>query len=215
MTPRRAWRIVQCAVGGALLLHAATAEAANLVRPEDAPSLRPPKGEIPPGWWEEYGTVTLAAGGLALPLLGVVIWLLARPKPGPPLNHAALARQALDPFRRVPEDAAALARASAVVRHYFVRAFSLPAEACTTAEFCAALAAHARVGAGLAGAASDFLRRCDERKFAPGVPATPLGAVEQAFALIEAGERQRNSPAPTPAPPPPAPAAPSTPAARA
>lgn len=211
MRPHRAWRTVQSVVGGALLLHAAAAGAANLVRPEDAPSLRPPKGEIPPGWWEEYGTVTLVAGGLTLPLLGVVIWLLARPKPAPPLNHAALARQALEPFRKVPEDAAALARASAVVRHYFVRAFGLPEEACTTAEFCAALAARPRVGAALAGTASDFLRRCDERKFAPGVPAAPLGAVEQAFALIEAGERQRNSPAPAPAPPP---AAPSTPAAR-
>ena len=61
----------------------------------------------------------------------------------------------------------------------------------TTAEFCRAIADQGRLGAELSTTLGDFLRQCDERKFAPSAPTSALGAAEQALKLLEQSEARR------------------------
>jgi hypothetical protein len=183
-------RIANCqlAIGNLLLATASLTAGTN--SPDQIPPLRPPRGELPPGFWEEYGLLVVVGAVLALTLLGVAAWFLSRPKPVAVPAPEALARQALEPLRRQPEEGGLLSRVSQVLRHYLQAAFGLPPEELTTTEFCRALGGHERVGPELAAALSEFLRRCDERKFAPTAPPPALGAVEQALKFIEASEQR-------------------------
>ncbi|HWH70427.1 MAG TPA: hypothetical protein VNT26_13655, partial [Candidatus Sulfotelmatobacter sp.] len=56
---------------------------------------------------------------------------------------------------------------------------------------CRALAGQKSVGPELANAINAFLHQCDQRKFAPAAPASPLGAVGQAAKLIDQAEARR------------------------
>ena len=53
------------------------------------------------------------------------------------------------------------------------------------------MAANEQVGPDLSTATSDFLRRCDERKFAPNAPPAATGAAEHALKLVEQAENHR------------------------
>jgi hypothetical protein len=158
--------------------------------PDAIPPLRPPSAELPPGFWEKYGLLTVLGALLALVLLGVAGWLLARRKPVPLPAPETLARRALDPLRRQPEEGALLSRVSQVLRRYLVAAFGLPPEELTSAEFCRLLRQNQKVGPELSAGLAEFFSRCDERKFAPAVPRPALGAVEQALEFIEAAQRR-------------------------
>jgi hypothetical protein len=127
---------------------------------------------------------------LALVLLGVAGWFLTRRKAVPLPAPEMLARQVLAPLRRQPEEGALLSRVSQVLRHYLVAAFGLPPEELTSTEFCHLLRQSQGVGPELSAGVAEFLRRCDERKFAPAVPQPALGAVEQALEFVEAAERR-------------------------
>src|SRR5690349_7995909 len=48
---------------------------------DNIPPLRPPRGEIPPSWWEQHGGWVIAGGCFALVALAALIWWLTRPKP--------------------------------------------------------------------------------------------------------------------------------------
>jgi hypothetical protein len=85
-----------------------------------------------------------------------------------------------------------LSRISQLLRHYFTVAFALPPGEMTTTEFCSAITAHPLIGPELAANVGEFLRRCDQRKFAPEPPSTPLDAVSTAFGLIDPAEARRN-----------------------
>jgi hypothetical protein len=61
----------------------------------------------------------------------------------------------------------------------------------TTADFCRAIGGHERLGAELSATLGDFLRGCDERKFAPPAPMPALGAAAQALKIIELAEVRR------------------------
>ena len=152
------------------------------------PPLRPPQGELPPGIWEQYGFGLVLAGILLLALIGVAVWLLTRRRPPVVTPLAVRARRALEPLRQQPEDGAVLSWVSLILRWYAAEAFGLPPEERTTAEFCRAIAGRPQVGPELAAALSDFLRQCDERKFALTQPAPPLGAVARAEQLIDQSE---------------------------
>ena len=131
-------------------------------------------------------------GGLALLcLLGLALLLLVRSRPPVLTPPAEQARQDLAPLSRQPEDGKVLSRVSQVMRHYLAAAFGLPPGEFTTAEFCRALQDQAQVGPALSGSVTEFLRRCDERKFAPSPPAAPLGAVDQALQLLDQAEARR------------------------
>jgi hypothetical protein len=78
-----------------------------------------------------------------------------------------------------------------VLRHYVVAAFELPSNELVTSEFLRVLAGHEKIGPELAAAVGEFLRRCDEHKFAPFRPPAPLGAAARAQELVELGEVRR------------------------
>ncbi len=153
--------------------------------------LRPPRAEIPPTFWEQYGLWVMLAAFLLLGLAGAAVWYFNRPGQPILLAPEVQARQALESLRQQPEDGAVLIGVSQILKHYVAAAFGLPAGELTTSEFCRALAGHEPVGPELSAAFADFLRHCDERKFAPGGPLPALNAVAQAFGLVELAEARR------------------------
>lgn len=163
----------------------------NSPAPDAIPPLRPPRAEIPPAFWEQHGPWVILLGLLFLGLLGVAIWWLLQPRLAAPVPPETQARQALEPLRGQPEDGAVLSRISQILRWYVTAAFALPPEEMTTADFRQALAGNQRVGAELSALLGDFLRNCDEHKFAPPEPRPALGAVAQAFRFIELAEARR------------------------
>jgi hypothetical protein len=175
----------------------------NFLEPSDIPRLRPPRGELPPTFWEQHGLVVAAGSVIFLILLGFLVWYLSRPKPPVAVPPCVLARQALEPLRRQPENGAVLSRVSQVLRRYVAAAFELEPGELTTSEFCRGLEKQERVGTELAAALSDFLRRGDEHKFKPAnlAPSGPLRAVERALQLVDQVEarlahlRQESAPA--------------------
>ncbi len=157
----------------------------------DIPPLRPPHAEIPATFWEQHTTSVGVIGFTLLALLGVALWFATRPKPPVIVPPEVQARGDLEALRQLPEDGRVLSRVSQTVRHYFGAAFALPPGELTTAEFCRAMAANDQVGSELSTTTNDFLRRCDERKFAPDAPPEPTRAAESALKLIERAEIQR------------------------
>jgi hypothetical protein len=173
-----------------LIAQAAFAAATN--PPADAiPRLHPPRGEIAPAFWEQYGVWVIIAGALLLGVIGVVVWWLRRPGPVVVVPPAVEARQALEPLRPQAEDGQLLSRVSQILRRYVSTACGLPPGEMTTTDFCRAIADQDWLGPDLSSALGDFLRKCDERKFAPAAPAAALGAVAQALKLIELAEARR------------------------
>lgn len=160
-------------------------------RPDAIPPLRPPRGEIAPTFWEQHGLWVIILGVLLLGLVCATVWWLRRRRPAVIVPPEAQARQALEPLREQAEDGAVLSRVSQILRRYVGAAFGLPPGEMTTADFCRAIAGHERLGAELSATLGDFLRRCDERKFAPPAPMPALGAAAQALKIIELAEVRR------------------------
>jgi hypothetical protein len=155
------------------------------------PRLYPPEDPIPPTFVQQH-SLAIAVGGIVLAgmILALALWL-RRPSRMAVVPPALEARVVLEPLREAVEDGALLSRVSQVLRHYVSAAFGLAAEEQTTAEFCCAIASHEHIGPDLASGISDFLRRCDERKFAPPTPAPPLQGVAGALEIIEQAEARR------------------------
>jgi len=188
------WNSSLRALAAILWAAAAAVSAADGAGPESIPPLRPPRGEISPTFWEQYGVWVVLGGVLLAAVLGVAIWFLVRPKPPEPVPPQAAARRALESLSQQPEDGALLTRVSQVLRRYFAAAFGLPEVELNTTEFCRALAGNDQLGPELSTAVADFMRECDRRKFAPAPPAPqapPLHAVSQALALVETAEARR------------------------
>ena len=131
--------------------------------------LRPPRGEIPPTFWERNNGWIVAAGLLLLVAIAAFVAWLMRPEPPVVVPPDVQARKALEPLRGQPENGAVLSRVSQILRHYVAAAFALQPGEMTTADFCRAVAGQARVGEELSNALAAFLRHCDERKFAPSI----------------------------------------------
>jgi hypothetical protein len=157
------------------------------------PPLRPLQPELPPSFWDQHGWLIGLGSAAVLALLAGAIWWLTRPRPPVIISAAVQARQGLEPLRPQPEDGLLLSRISQILRHYIAETFALPSGELNTTEFCRAIAAHPHIGPKLSIALTEFLRRCDERKFAPAPPAPPLDAVAQAFQFIDQAEARRES----------------------
>lgn len=155
-----------------------------------ASSLRPPRGELPASFWEQYGIWIILASLLLLCWIALAVWLIVRPKAAPPVPRAVSARQELEPLRSLPEDGHLLSRASQVLRHYLVAALGLPAQELTTAEFCAVVLNHPKIGAELGEQICGFLRDCDLRKFSPVATGPQLGAVDRILNLVDRCENR-------------------------
>jgi hypothetical protein len=177
------------------ILHSSFAVLAdtNTATNGEIPALRPPHAELAPTFWELHGVAVVICVVLFLALVGVAIWFLTRPKPPVVVPAEALARKALEPLGQRPEDGALLSQVSQILRHYMSAAFNLPPIELTTTEFCRAIAGHERVGPELSTALSEFLQKCDQRKFAPPAPAPPLSVVDQALKLIEQAQTRRSA----------------------
>ncbi len=169
----------------ALLSSPAFAQSTN-----DIPPLRPALPEIPPTVWEQHGMLIIVVSVLTLALVVGVIWWLLQPKPVVPVPIEIQTRRELEALGREPENGKTLSRLSQCLRKYFAGVFGLPAGEMTTTEFSRELSANEKAGSELALAVVDFLRRADERKFAPGAN-VESGAVRQAVELFERGEKRR------------------------
>ncbi len=155
---------------------------------EEFAKLRPPRAEIPPTFWERYNIWIIIGALVFLALIGIIIWIVTRPKPPVIVPPEVRAREALEPLLTKPEDGLVLSQVSQILRHYIAEAFALPPGELTTAEFCSLIAGHEGIGPDLAATISEFLRRCDERKFMSGAPAAPITAAATALKLVETAE---------------------------
>ena len=126
-----------------------------------------------------------------LAFIGIGIWLATRPKPPVIILPEVQARGDLESLRKLPEDGRVLSKVSQAVRRYFGTAFALPPGELTTTEFCRAIAGNDQIGSELSATTGDFLRRCDERKFAPDSLPQETGAAECALKLVEQAEACR------------------------
>jgi hypothetical protein len=163
---------------------------ANLPRTNTVPKLLPPYGELPPSFWEQH-TATVVVGATAAALLiGCGIWLALRPKPKPLIPPEVQARTALHNLLHRPEDGALLSQVSQILRRYVLAAFGLPPAEATTTEFCQLIRGNDRIGAELATTLETFLRRCDDRKFAPAATGSPLNGAAGALELVTQGENR-------------------------
>jgi hypothetical protein len=158
---------------------------------EQIPPLRPPKSELPPGFWEQNGFWFLAAGFVILTLALVAVLLLMRLRAQPAPEPIVRARRDLEPFIGKTEDGPVLSRVSHALKAYYQSAFALPEREFTTTEFCQAIDTNESIGPELAAVIGDFLHRCDRRKFAPTGGSEPLDAARTALSLVEAGEQRR------------------------
>jgi hypothetical protein len=157
-----------------------------------ASSLKPPRGEIQPSFWEQHAGLIVVGATISLSLLAAAIWLLLRPRaPLPPVPAAEQARRQLEPLRQQAEDGALLSRTSQILHAYLAGAFGVAEAELTTAELCQAVGRNPEIGADLAREISEFLRESDVRKFAPGPPAPPAGAIAKALAIIDRAESRR------------------------
>ena len=160
----------------------------------EIPQIRPPHAQLTPTFWELHGTMIILAAVLMVILVGVVVWLLTRPKPPVVIPPAVQARTALAALPASLSESDRLSRVSQILRDYVQGAFELPQVELNTTEFCLQVANHPAIGPELAGALAEFLKHSDRRKFSrEPSPASTVNAVTQALKLIEQGEARRAS----------------------
>ena len=153
--------------------------------------LKPPKGPLPPSFWERYHFWVFGGAGVLLLATGVLIWYVRRPLPEPVIPPDVQARRDLEAAAREPDPGILLSHLSRILRRYITRVFGLPQEELTTREFVTLLQNHPGMPARLAEPLTVFLRQCDERKFSPMPPDQPSDPVAAALELIDETERWR------------------------
>jgi len=168
-----------------------TCFALSALAQEEAPKLQPPLGEIPPTFWEQHGvTVTLGVGGFVL-FVVLAIWFWLRPRPTEAVAPEVEARKALEALSKRPEDGDVISGVSQILRHYVLTVFELPPGQPTTVEFCQLIERNDKVGKELSIVLADFLRECDDRKFAKSSSIASLHAAARALELVNQGEARR------------------------
>jgi hypothetical protein len=166
----------------------------------EIPQLRPPRAEIPPGFWAQHGTMGLVIAVVLAALAGLIVWWLTRPRAAVVVPPEVEARAALAALPVTAGEGEKLSRVSQILRLYVQRAFELPLGELTTTEFCRVLAGQPQIGPELAGSLGGFLRDTDRRKFAPAGTTPPQPeAAAAALALIDRCEARRAAPRAAPA----------------
>ena len=164
---------------------------ANAADTNTLPTLVPAYGEIPPTFLEQHEMAVIIGVFAFLTFAILFLKAMFRPKSKMVLPPEIVAREALTRLQSQPEDGKVLSAVSQILRRYVVAKFDLPAAELTTAEFCAALADHEKIGAELADSISSFLRECDARKFSTSAIAAPLNAAARALELVVLIEKHR------------------------
>jgi hypothetical protein len=148
----------------------ALAPATLLAATNEIPPLRPPRGEITVPTGNERGWLVVVAIVVLLAIVALCLKWLVRSRPGRKVPPEIAACQALERLRERPEDAALAVEVSGIVRTYLRSALKLPPEELTTAELEEALREYAALDGDLVVATIEFLRYCDQVKFAPARP---------------------------------------------
>jgi hypothetical protein len=155
------------------------------------PPLKPPRGEIPPTFWEQHGLAVTVAGFAAVLLLAIVVSLLTKPRPTVVVPPIVLAREALNSLSSRSEDGLLVSRVSQIMRRYVAAEFALGPGELTTTEFSRLLAGNDKVGPELESRVTKFLRDSDEQKFSPAPAGPAFNAVPTAFQLLELAETRK------------------------
>ncbi len=165
------------------------------------PSLRPPRDEINPTFWEQHGLLIIIAAVVLLVTVATLLFLLLRPRKKLAEPPEVAARRSLTALRGRIADGALLMEVSQIFRHYVVFAFDLPPQELTTVELCATLPSSRKAEPGLVAAIGDFLRVCDVDKFSSH-PVPPIAdAAARALELLEKTEVRRRQFLPQPSTP--------------
>ena len=156
----------------------------EVARGQGVPPLQPPHGELLPTFWEQHGWQVILAGAVMLGLVALLIGWLRRTKPVVVEAPVVVARRELEILRGHAEEGALVVEVSRIFKHYVRTIFGFSPDEWTTAEWRKELQAQSRLSPELVADINEFMRRCDEWKFAP-VPATPqLNAVAGALDLV-------------------------------
>jgi hypothetical protein len=162
-------------------------------QPHPIPDLQPPHGELLPSFWEQHGwQAAVATAGILLVTVLIIAWW-RRPRILVIEPPAIIAHRELNSLLGRKEDEALAVEVSRILRRYIKDRLALSSAELTTTEFRQALQGRAEIAPALAAATHDFLRRCDEWKFAPAPPALRLNAVTDALELVEKIEVAENS----------------------
>jgi len=159
--------------------------AALTAAPEKIPDLKPPRGVIPPGFWESYGWLAVLLAGVTLLVVSAVIHRLRRPKPVIVPTPAQIARRELERLRAHADDPEAIAAIARALRHFVVSKFRLAGPGLTADE----IAAQVPTDPGLAAEVHLFLEQCDTANFAPASAhpnaVTMIGEAGRLIGVIE------------------------------
>ena len=158
---------------------------------DEIPPLRPPRAEFHPSFWEQHSAWLLAAAIIIVGAAAFWFTRLRQPTPVPVTPPEELSRRALEPLRGRGEDAALIAEVSQIMRRYVISVFGLPPDELTTGELVKSLQSCRQASPELTDAIGNFLRRCDECKFAPAPSAVKIDAVTTALQLIAKIETHR------------------------
>jgi hypothetical protein len=193
LTPARLLHLSGAVVGCLVLLWGAGSIVAgepNAASELPASSLNPPRGEIPPSTWEQYGGWIIAGSTLAAAVVGAGVWFLTRPKAEEKERCAVTARRELEGLAGKQEDPAVLVGTSQILHRYIAASFSMPGDQMTTREFCDVMFKNSELGVELARETAEFLHRCDVKKFAPAPPTGSLSPVATALGIIDRAEQR-------------------------
>jgi hypothetical protein len=147
--------------------------------------LTPPRDPLPLPFWQAHGWEL--AGLFGLVVCGVALWfrLGRRTRLQAAIPPARQARSELEALRgRVPDIKLAI-EAARIIRRFIVNRLALPPDELTTTELCAALRNRPGVAPETADRATDFLRRCDELKFAPDAKSPESDLIAAALDVVE------------------------------
>ena len=159
---------------------------------------------VPLTFWEKHGTEVIIGSVAGVILLALIIWLLLRKKPVPPLTPYEQAQKELAYARGLQgsgQDKIFAVAASDAVRRYLESAYRIPAPERTTDEFLLEASRHTWLQGELTVLLKRFLEYCDLAKFA----GQQFGPDERALLMqaasdfIDAAEKSRQ-PSPTAAP---------------
>jgi len=163
----------------------------SLSAAEPPPTLRPPRGEIGPTYWEQHSSLIIIGASVAVVVLTALIILVTRPKRYRSEPPEVLARRGLTALVNRPEDGALIMEASRIFRRYVIFAFNLPPVELTTAELNQTLQSSPKADSALVTGIAEFLRQCDEEKFAPLSNPPRLHTVLRALELLDKIEKLR------------------------
>ena len=192
MTPRLslAWRITAATLLAGSMALAQTNTEPNL-EDQIIPPLRPARGEIVPGFWEQYWWVAILVL-LAASAASLLVWRqLSKPDEieAPPPRETA--RKALEMLKAEPENSQTLSELVRVVRRYFVDTFSLTQTELTSRQLGEVLRDHDHVDGEVVAAAIRLLETCERRQFDPRQAIQTSDLLGEALKLIEETERTR------------------------